>query len=72
MAQVMIEVPESLSDFDLPKGVDGRLQILLDRQDQGEELTSEERQEAEGLVDLAEMLSLIKLRARRLEVESEA
>lgn len=69
MAQVLIEIPEELSHFGLPKGVDARLQALLDRQDRGEELTSEERREAEGLVDLAEMLSLIKLRARRLELE---
>ncbi len=70
MSQVLIEIPDNLSHFRLPKGVDGRLQTLLDRQDRGEELTSEERQEAEGLVDLAEMLSLIKLRARRAEQEA--
>ncbi len=70
MPQVLIEIPDNLSRFSLPKGVDGRLQTLLDRQDRGEELTSEERQEAEGLVDLAEMLSLIKIRARRAEQEA--
>lgn len=38
---------------------------LLDRQDQGDTLTPAERMEAEGLVDLAELLSLLKLRAQR-------
>lgn len=38
---------------------------LLDRQDRGEELTLEERREAEDLIDLAELLSLLKLRAQR-------
>ena len=41
-----------------------RLQTLRDRQDQGDQLTPAERVEAEGLVDLAELLSLLKLRAR--------
>ena len=37
-----------------------RLQNLLDKQDAGEELTVAERDEAAGLVDLAEFLSLLK------------
>jgi hypothetical protein len=45
--------------------VDERLQALLDRQDRGEALTAAERGEAEGLVDLAELLSLLRLRAER-------
>ena len=51
-----------LSDLDLrlPQGVHERLQNLLDRQEQGENLTSAERLEAEGLVNLAESLSLIR------------
>ena len=61
-----IEMPEELSSFELPDGVNQRLQGLLDRQDRGEELTAKERREAEGLVDLAEMLSLLKLRAQRV------
>ena len=66
MAQVLlqIEMPEDLERFALPTGVDARLQSLLDRQDRGEDLTREERREVEGLVDLAELLSLLKLRAR--------
>jgi hypothetical protein len=38
---------------------------LLDRQDEGSTLTTAERQEAEGLVNLAELLSLLRLRAER-------
>lgn len=69
--RVMIEVdmPADLAKFKLPKGVDERLQELLDRQDRGEALTSSERMEAKGLVDLAELLSLLRLRAQRVARE---
>jgi len=63
---IEIELPAELERFKLPEGVNQRLQALLDRQDQGEQLTPAERQEAEGLVDLAELLSLLQLRARRI------
>jgi hypothetical protein len=49
-----------------PEGVNKRLQTLLDRQDRGKILTRAERQEAEGLVDLAELLALLRLRAQRV------
>ena len=49
----------------LPEGVDRRLQALLDKQDAGEALTDDERVEAEGLVKLAELLTLLRLRATR-------
>jgi hypothetical protein len=60
-----LELPGDLERFRLPRGVDERLHDLLDRQDRGEDLILEERREAEGLVDLAELLSLLKLRAER-------
>ncbi len=44
-----IEVPEDLSHLELPGGVNDRLQSLLDRQDSGEQLTAQERREAESL-----------------------
>jgi hypothetical protein len=50
----------------LPEGVHLRLTSLLDRQDTGEALTHAERQEAEGLVELAEFLSLLSLRSQRV------
>lgn len=63
---VEIEMPTELDKFRLPRGVNKRLQDLLDHQDQGEELTPTERLEAEGLVNLAELLSLLLLRAQRI------
>ena len=63
---VEVEMPGDLVKFKLPKGVNKRLQHLLDRQDRGEELTPAERREAEGLVNLAELLSLLQLRAQRI------
>lgn len=62
----VIEIPFELTHFQLPEGVQGRLQFLLDRQDLGEELTQPERQEVEGLVELAEFLSLLRLRSQRV------
>jgi hypothetical protein len=53
----------------LPEGVHRRLQSLLDRQDGGELLSEAERVEAEGLVDLADLLALLKLRAGRAAKE---
>jgi len=44
-----------------------RLQNLLDRQDAGETLTDGERNEAQGLVELSEMLSLLRARAQRVQ-----
>lgn len=66
---VELELPEDLERFNLPEGVDERLHHLLDRQDRGEALSSAERQEAQGLVDLAELLSLLRLRAHRATPE---
>jgi hypothetical protein len=59
-----LELPADLTRLELPPAVDRRLGSLLDKQDRGESLTDEERAEAEGLVELSDLLSLIKLRAR--------
>lgn len=59
-----LPVPASLAGFKLPVGVQRRLTTLLDQQDAGKPLSVGERREAEGLVELAEFLSLLKLRAR--------
>lgn len=66
---VELEMPSDLEKFTLPEGVKERLNHLLDRQDSGEPLSKAERMEAEGLVDLSEMLSLLRLRAQRLSAE---
>lgn len=60
-----IEIPRELVYFELPDGVEARLHHLLDRQDAGERLTPEEQEEAEGLVALANFLSLLNLRSTR-------
>jgi hypothetical protein len=63
---VELEMPDELAGLRLPPGVDARLQALLDLQDRGQRLTAAERAEAEGLVKLAEWLSLLRLRAERV------
>jgi hypothetical protein len=53
---------ESLCQLRLPVRTDDRLQALMDRNTEGQ-LTPEERNELESLVDLSEALSLIGARA---------
>ena len=65
--QIQLEVSDDLAAFHLPEGVQKRLQDLLDRQDQGHDLTPAEQREAEGLVELAEFLSLLRMRSQRLD-----
>ena len=65
-----IEIPVDLLRFELPVAVQARLQQLLDRQDAGEILTPAERQEAEGLVEIVDFLSLLRLRSRRVNRSS--
>ena len=61
-----LEMPDDLARLRLPEGVQQRLTGLLDRQDADIALTEAERHEVEGLVDLAELLSLLRLRAERV------
>ena len=63
--QIQLQLPGDLARFRLPKAVQKRLQALLDKQDRGTRLTVAERHEAEGLVDLSTVLSLLRLRAQR-------
>jgi len=60
-----IDLPDDLARFRLPHAVAARLQALLDSQDSGQPLTPLERDEAEGLVNLAELLTVLRLRAER-------
>lgn len=62
---VDLELPEDLARLSLPKGVDRRLQALLDKQGRGERLTDDEQVEAEGLVNLVDLLALLRLSATR-------
>jgi hypothetical protein len=61
-----VDLPDELARFRLPDAVAARLQSLLDRQDSGQPLTDPERAEAEGLVNLSEFLTLLRLRAERM------
>jgi hypothetical protein len=60
-----LEVPDDLAQLRLPPALNDRLQKLLDRQDSGMPLSPQEALEAEGLVNLAEFLTLLRLRAER-------
>jgi hypothetical protein len=62
---IEVRVPDDLARLRLPPGVQARLQALLDRQDGSRPLTVAERREADGLVTLAELLTLLRLRAER-------
>lgn len=59
----IVEIPLELTRFQLSPAVQSRLQFLLDRQDEGYSLSQAEQQEAEGLVELMEFLSLLQLRS---------
>ena len=67
MSQVLIELdlPRDWKEFKLPAALNSRLQSLLDKQDQDGKLSRSERQEAKAITQLVDMLSLMKLRARR-------
>ena len=65
---IEVDVSDDLGRFRLPDAVAERLQSLLDKQDAGTALTDQERAEAEGLVDIAELLTLLKLRSRREQI----
>lgn len=57
----------SSKQISLPKGVNDRLRFLLDCQDKGLKLTRAEKLEADGLVELAELLTLWRLERNRAE-----
>ncbi len=65
--QFEVELPNDLAKLRLPNALEQRLHALLDKQDQKKRLTVAERREAEGLVDLAELLSLLRLRVERVK-----
>jgi hypothetical protein len=67
---ITIEIPLELTRFQLPEAVQARLQAFLDRQDAGQTLTPEEREEADGLVELSEFLSLLRIRAVRTDQQT--
>jgi len=64
--QLEVRMPGDLARFRLPHGVQRRLKELLDKQDSGHALSTKEMNEAEGLVDMADLLTLLRLRAESL------
>ncbi|MCF7789626.1 MAG: hypothetical protein K9N47_26115 [Prosthecobacter sp.] len=62
--RIDLELPDDLALFKLPAGVNERLTSLLEKQDSGQALTDQEKREAEGLVDLADTLTYLGLKAR--------
>ncbi|MBI3831409.1 MAG: hypothetical protein HY291_17960 [Planctomycetes bacterium] len=62
---VELELPKDWKRFQMPPALHERLQELLDKQEHGVRLKKEERKEARALVELSEMLTLMKLRVSR-------
>ncbi len=58
-----LKLPEDWQALQLPQALHERLQDLLDRQDEQCGLSSQERREAEALVQLVDMLALMRLKA---------
>ena len=61
--QINFEMPDSLAEFRLPQVVQRRLQHLLDLQDQGKSLSARQREEAAALVEVSELLTVLRLRS---------
>lgn len=61
---VELRLPGDWQRFRLPPALDDRLQELLDRQDSEGKLSARERREAKALVQLVDLLTHVKLRAR--------
>lgn len=61
---IQLDLPADWARFKMPRALDQRLGELLDKQDENGKLPAKERREAEALVQLSDMLSLMKLRAR--------
>lgn len=62
---IELTMPDDFEKLRLPAAVHDRLQHLFDKQSRERKLSRAERREAEGLMDVAELLSLLKLRAKR-------
>ena len=65
----MLDTPrdlvQSFADVRLPSKTDARLQSLMDRNTEGQ-LTPQEREDLESLVELSETLSLLRARAMQV------
>ena len=63
--QTPVDLVEAIADLRFPPKSDRRLQALMDRNTEGG-LTPAEREELEALVELSEMMSLVRARALHL------
>lgn len=59
------EILERMAALRFPPGIDQRLHHLMDRNSNGA-LTTEERKELEGLVELSETIALVRAKAIHL------
>ncbi|WP_346330519.1 hypothetical protein [Prosthecobacter sp. SYSU 5D2] len=62
--QLTVLMPANLAKLRFPKALDQRLHFLLDEQGRKGKLTAAEKKEAEGLEQMARMLSILKLGAQ--------
>jgi hypothetical protein len=60
---IEVDLPSDWKHFSMPPALNDRLQELLDKQDDTGKLSRKERREAEALVKLTEVFSLMKVRA---------
>ena len=60
---IEVNLPKDWKHFSLPPALNDRLQELLDKQDDAGKLSRKERREAEALVKLSEVFSLMRVRA---------
>ena len=60
-----LELVTSVADFRFPPKIDDRLQALMDRNTEGQ-LSEEEREELEALVEFSETISLLRVQALRI------
>ena len=60
-----MQLPGDLGRLSMPPALHARLQDLLDRQDRDGKLSAREWREAKALAELADLLALMKLRARQ-------
>jgi hypothetical protein len=61
--QLTVPMPSRMAKLRFPKALDDRLHFLLDEQGRKGKLTLAEKKEAEGLAQMASILSILKLGA---------
>ena len=68
--QLTVPMPANLARLRFPKALDDRLHFLLDEQGRKGKLTPAEKKEAEGLAEMASVLSILKLGSQVKAVKS--